>query len=182
MRKLRFAHILPLAQLVLAATLLEWDRLAGAPLGLNSLYVCYGINAPAMLILWLARLLQVDYISVSWMPFWLGHLLFLGGVVVLWYLVGRALEQRRSRKPLDRGRAAAAVGIWRTFLVLLGILLMSVSVEMARNGVRNSGGPGDLVAPALFAVWSGILIILPGVQLVKSLLRRRAGPAHQPDS
>lgn len=175
MRKLSFRHILPLSQVLIASVLLKWDDIALGPQGLNPLYACYGINAPAITIWQLARILQIDYAFASLAPFNLGHLLFLAGVAVVWYWVGRAIDLRQLGKAPELNAAARRHLIWNICLVLLGIYLMIGGLELAHTGRRNNGRIGDLVAPALFEVWSGFLIVLPGRRLVRAIRGRRPG-------
>lgn len=111
MRNLKFGFILPLSQLCIAISLLEWGRRILGPRGLDTIYVstptlfCFGLNAPAMLfelpVLFaipnpntIPSALEYHLVEFSLFGRSARELLFLVGVVVLWFL------DRTNARPL----------------------------------------------------------------------------------
>jgi len=110
MNKVRFIVILPASHVAIVTILLEWERIAPVPRGVE-LYVstprliCHGLNAPGLFV----RVLDYYLLEFESRPVWLSRPLFglrsddfffLAGVIAVWYVVGRALDHRRtSRTP-----------------------------------------------------------------------------------
>jgi len=95
MRKLKFAIVLPLIQVLVAVVLLlQADRTHG-PGGVDYHYfppawlICKGLNAPAMLLL---VPFGGTWYFVPQIPI-VGRALFLISVAIVWYFVGRLLDQ-----------------------------------------------------------------------------------------
>lgn len=113
MRSMKFSFILPLSQLCIAISLLEGGRRILGPRGLDTIYVstptmfCFGLNAPAILFelpVLLARhnpttnpsALEYHLLELSLVGFTAAQLLFLAGVVVVWFPVGRMIDHYGS--------------------------------------------------------------------------------------
>ncbi len=177
----RLAVVLPVAQSVLAATLLHWgqSQKVSFPLGPQMLEICFGLNAPAIPFL-NARAIVARVFDARWqyeIP-WkqrliFGHgtdyLFFLCGVIALWYFVGQALDHRRASVPTRRNRRM-------TFVLCL--LLLVYGVVLGASGIFELG-PGRVkeldppVGAVLFLIWSAILIFKSGRRLIIAVRTRR---------
>jgi hypothetical protein len=194
MRKVRFAVILPTAQVFVAAILLVWTDLAisivyrywwrfprrevyidACVIATNT--VSHGINAPALLFRGLALSLRLQG-----HPVWgvgVEDVFYLAGVVVLWYLVGRTLDRRRLRITTSASRMSTGRVWFNLLLVLWGTLLFVGCFTSFYELTRASGVNihtfyfnSDIWALALTLVWALILMIFPGLNLAHWIRRR----------
>jgi hypothetical protein len=103
MRKLGLRFILPAAQLALALILLYWGNHTKAPPHSDTPFtpsvtlICFGINAPALLLLALGAWIgtpRMDKAPVMLSGFGLDEWFFFAGVILCWYLVGLWLDSR----------------------------------------------------------------------------------------
>jgi hypothetical protein len=171
MRKLTFA--LPAFQLAVAMVLLRLGHRAVGPSGLDTLYVptvtlvCLGINAPALFLGLVPRLFP-ETASGGTFGFSPWELLFLLGVVVLWYLVGRLLNNRKAAIG-SRPAKKTTGGLLFTILVLaLGLMIFYSGEELIR--VRPWNNPvGTVVAGILCLLWAVGLVLLSGLRLAGGL-------------
>lgn len=182
MRKLRWAWVLPLIQFVTATILLRWGYRAPGPRGAEYYVpighrICWGLNAPAVsfriLGSYLIRSKQPSG-SVILRDFGFGadDLLFLAGVVIVWYLVGRALDgQRTSRTSGGHGIALALMA--RLLLLALGCLFLFVVFERY-NHLDHAGA-------FLTATWSVSLIVLSGRWFVRLGFQSLRGSGRRED-
>jgi hypothetical protein len=173
MRRLRLALSLPVIQFGIAATLLQWGYRTPVPPG-SEMYiptarlVCRGLNAPALLFRILDPFtwgLAGDRIPRSMLGFDTGDIPFLVGVIVVWYLVGRALDKRRISKTAERSRIAVA--LIACFLLSLGGLLFSAGLHDLGPARPNNSSPP--VGAVLTLVWSAALIFLSGRGLARAI-------------
>ena len=181
MHKLRLALIMPVIQFVVAAILLQWGYrtpvLRGSEIYIpTARLVCRGLNAPALLF----RILDPFTWGVEWhhiprsiLGFDTGDIPFLVGVIVVWYLVGRALDKRRIISG-TAVKSRIAVALVACFLLLLGGFLFSVGLHDLGPGRPNN--PSPPVGAVLTLVWSVALIFFSGRGLV-SLVRRSSSMA-----
>ena len=135
--KLRFQILLPITQLLLALVMIAWGRQVPRPAGLDFPYsptpvlVCNGINAPATVLSLSASFLPIDRpdrTPISLFGFGAQGLLFLLGVVLLWFFIGHTIDHRLRRPASVRHTAGAARSILDVVLMLLGILLLLVGI------------------------------------------------------
>ena len=125
MRKLKFAIVLPITQVLIALILLLWADRTPVPPKLDYYYlppawlICKGLNAPAMLLL---VPFGGDWYFVPSMPI-VGRGLFLMFVAVVWYLVGRALD--RGPRPAGERRMVTVLMVQSLVLTAGGLLLYS---------------------------------------------------------
>jgi hypothetical protein len=178
MHKLRLALVLPVIQFAIAAILLQWAYRAPIPRGSEAYVptvrlVCRGLNAPALLF----RMLDpfrlgppFDSGPRSMLGFDRDDLFFLVGVIVAWYLVGRALDHRRSSSIAARKRIANAL-IAYPLLLALGVLLLFLGMHDVQNpGYENLDPP---FGAWLTLMWSASLIFLSGRGLVRAIREHR---------
>src|ERR1035438_5642080 len=170
MPKLRFAAVLPISQFVIAVILLQCGDPRRSYVHTARL-VCWGLTAPAMLFRALGLLLASCGPTFPWLTqpilgFYTDDLFFLAGVVVVWYLVGRALDQRRTSQTVrERGRAMALIAC--SLLLTSGGLLLLLGLDYLRNPRFNN--PNSLVVAVPVLVWSASLIFLSGRGLVRAI-------------
>src|SRR5579862_6774943 len=106
--KLRLSWILPLVQLPLAIFLLALGERSSHSAEVTRMHydtpylatptlICKGINAPAGLLAITSGLFnRVDHAPPTIFGFTLDYVFFLIGVVILWCIVGSALDERQS--------------------------------------------------------------------------------------
>jgi len=172
MRTIKFAIVLPLFQLLLAACLLEAAD-AGRPafpLHGDELYVptlrliCLGVNAPA----WVLTILLTGFPlhDVKLFRLYTSDLEFLACVALVWFFVGKALDARaasRPQPPRTPGRILS-----RALLMILGLVLFIMALSSLRSPTRYNNVSGNILGGILFLAWSLVLIVLPGRQLLRS--------------
>ena len=158
--------------------MLDWGRHSGAQGRFDTLYfptpalVCTGINAPATVLSALAFFFErVDHPRPTIFGSTLDYPLFLVGVIILWYLVGRTLDSWRSTGksalPWTRPRLIFVGGP----LALLGALFFYESMQGFLDPYRLNNRIGNMGHSVLALLWSAVLI---GVPIVK-YVRRPAG-------
>src|SRR5579883_2189764 len=164
MQKLKFALALPILGLAIAAGLLQLGYRAHAPVN-SELYVpsarlvCFGFNAPALPL----RMLN----PIRWGPafYWLPRYLFgfdtddlflLAGVVILWYLVGRAVDRRRRPTRTEKESVTSVIR-YVLFVALAGLLLLLGVHDLRHPGYNNLHLP---IGAFLTLAWSGVLLFI----------------------
>jgi hypothetical protein len=183
MWKLKSKLALPIAQLMIAGALLRRGYVAYLPKSFDTFYVptgrliCDGINAPARL---LTNFVE-GLLPGQWRWSFTGSrgeiFLFFVFIAVLWYLVGAELDLHSQPKAGKEHRATSAGLFFNSFLALLGILL-AVSSVINFGHVRDLGRwnnfVGNIVEGVLYWVWSLVLVMFSGVNLVNGFRNRRA--------
>jgi hypothetical protein len=195
MREVRFAFVLPIVQVFIAAILLVWSDLA-IPIVYRNWWrfprrevfidecviatntISHGINGPALLFRGLAVSLRL-----RGHPVWgvsVEDVFYLAGVVVLWYLAGRTLDRRRFRIKKSASRMSTGRVWFNLFLVFWGTLLFVGCFTSFYELTRASGVNihtfyfnSDIWALAFIFVWALILLILPGLNLAHWIQSRR---------
>ena len=199
MRRVRFAVVLPVVQVFIAAILLVWADLAipivyrywwrfprrevfidACVIAANT--VSHGVNAPALLFRGLALSLRLQG-----HPVWgvgVEDVFYLAGVVVLWNLVGRTLDRRRFRITTSASRMSTGRVWFNLLLVFWGTFLFVVCFTSFYELTRASGVNihtfyfnWDIWYLALTLVWALILIIFPGLNLAHWIRGRRVDTA-----
>jgi hypothetical protein len=172
MRKLRLAIALPITQVLIASILLLWsDRTPVSPPNFAPAWlICKGMNAPAMLLM---TVFGGNWYFVPSMPF-VGRGLFLMSVATVWYLVGRALDQRENPRPV-RKRRVATVLVVQSLILGVGALLfyagwneLSGSFNTAVRAFPLTWSV-SLMGTLLTLTWSVSLILLSGRALVRTI-------------
>lgn len=183
MHKLKLALVLPIIQLAIAATLLQWGYRAPVPRG-SELYVptvrliCRGLNAPALLF----RMLNpiglgpaFDWVPRSMLGFDTDDLFFLVGVIIVWCLVGRALDQRRTSTTAARSRMATVLIMCLLLMAVGGLLLWLALHDLQHPGYENLDPP---VGAFLTLMWSASLVVLSGKGLLRAIREHRDAAQH----
>jgi len=153
MHKLRLALVLPVVQCIGAAFLLRWgynDRIYDTP---PAHLICRGLNAPALLFRFMNPIAlgeKYDWLPRSMLGFDTSDLFFLVGVVVVWYLVGHALDHRQTVTGAKRRSLATAL-IVNVVLIVLGVLfLLGAQYAFARQLVYY---PYSHIRAVLLLAW-----------------------------
>lgn len=177
--QLKLSWTLPIVQLPIAILLLQWARVSGAveQQRFDTLYtatpalVCAGINAPARVFEATAGFFdRVDHPIPTIFGFKLDYVFFLVGIGILWYVVGKVLDQRQSSRHEPRPAwTTTKLIITGGPLALLGALLFYVSLQGFLNPWRWSNHVGGIVHSFLFLLWSLILIGVPTLKFVQRL-------------
>jgi hypothetical protein len=174
-RQLKLSLLLPLMQLFLAVGLWDGHRTA-TPRVLDTFYwptsvlICYGINAPALVLKLLAfpftRGDQVTPPSIS--GYGLEELFFFLGVGILWFYVGKLLQRASERAPSAKhfGLRQALANL---FFIALGVALLIEGIQGLRTPGKWNNYWGNIAESVLFLVWSLILLAFPGLQVAKGI-------------
>jgi hypothetical protein len=182
MRRLRFAIVLPVVQLVLSIGLLKWGRWQehhppgsfDTPYAATPVFACQGIRAPAVLLENFFRTIApLNKVNEALSDKLHGgyNLSFLLGVIILWYLVGRRVDHRISRSAGAETTVGARVS--QVLQVIVGICLLPMGIADIGSGARWNNAVGNMLSGTLFLVWSLVLTTLPGAKLVKPIRRSR---------
>jgi hypothetical protein len=168
MQKLRLALVLPIAQVVVAAILLQWGNPHVSMYVPTPRLICWGLTAPAMLFRGLGLLLgscepAFPWRSQSVFGFYIDDIFFMAGVIVVWYFVGRALDQRRTRQATGECGTLTALTACTLQLVLWGLLFI-LGLDYLRNPPFNNPDYPVVAIPIL--MWSVGLIFLSGRRFV----------------
>jgi hypothetical protein len=176
MPMIKFSIILPCVQVPLAVGLWEWGTYQPHSHSFGSWptagLVCYGINAPAILLSKLA----VYPFRMMYPPHFLSHYsllewAFFAGVAVVWFLVGLALDRKTARAGaevrLTMGRVLRYV-----LLVLVGIFLFLQALQGFSLPWHQGNYWGTITESILFLAWSVVLIGIPILSLIKQRRHR----------
>jgi len=134
--------------------------------------ICRGLNAPAVLF---NVLDPIEWgVAPSWLPhsvfgFDTGDLFFLAGVIVIWYLVGRALDQRRALTAAGRRQVVTALIVYSLLLALGGLLLFAGLQDFRPPQFSNLDYRPERAILTL--IWAAGLIFVSGRGLV-GMVRR----------
>jgi hypothetical protein len=182
MRRLRLALILPPLQLAFAVVAVMvftyQSRGLDAPDDFLIWQLCCGVNAPARfaaLILgvfcnWLGHGLE-RLNNVAW-----GEFYFFVGVVLMWFVIGYALDRRQARTNRVRPKPTVSKLVINVILLSLGTLLFIAGVQSLLTSISMLKMPRatvgrflrsdpPLVVGIFFLLWSFVLIVIPGRNL-----------------
>ena len=191
--KLSLAVMLPLVQFPIAVTIVMWNHVLSDRGPAFSVFyrpvltsICRAMNAPAWIVGGLIaesfRFLMTSVVPLrpTWsspsfygVPF--GEVSFLICVLVLWFLVGRALDDRRISGILTRRTKVAGV-FMGVFFVLLGAALTIAAVNWIRDLLTPTNFLGTkpflyfgVTTEILLLAWSFLLILFPGRRLIGAI-------------
>ena len=174
--RLRFSLALPPAQLLLAVAMREWARRTPVPKGLYSPtvdLVSKGINAPAALSIILTLPFHQN---PTWPSSIFGlsaeEFLFFVGVVITWYLVGRALDRYIYSKGSAPTRLTVGQATTSLLSVLLGVFMFLGTLTCFSNPDQQNNPIGYSALGILLLLWSVFLVGVPGLRLAKRIRRR----------
>lgn len=183
MRKLKFAVVLPIIQILIASILLLWaDRAPYPRLSFPAgWFFCRLLNAPVVVLMFP---FGGNWNYLPEIPF-AGRGIFLMSVGGFWYLVGRMLD-RRGAKPV-REPSLITVLATQSLVLVAGVLLLLIAwrdvsyPETSFRGafldvVRIVGATPilGLIGTFLTLAWSISLIFLSARKLVRMVRRRAA--------
>jgi len=181
MRKIKVALFLPVFHFLLAVILLRWAVLyPAAPVPMDTPYVpitrlvCWGISAPAERLRILSFLVpnRIDQKLLHATGFYSDTLIFLVGVVILWYLIGRAIDFHWFAKNPARTNSALRNTLLNWLMLVCGIYLFIVSVVNFNDPLRHPKDAnlvGNVVEALLFFAWSIVLMFLPARRLLDAI-------------
>jgi hypothetical protein len=174
--KLRFRVVLPLAQLAMAVGLIWISRFEHGPRGAEywapkAWLFCRALNAPAILFSATESVL-IGANETDWLPEFarnwdFGDAAFLVGVVVVWYLVGLALDKKRM--PNTPKRSLPTVVLSNALFFLLGGLLVFAGWKDFTNPITEFARSCSV----LILLWAAALLSGAGRSVAVSLFRLR---------
>jgi len=167
MSTIKYRVLLPIVQFLVAAALLiaggysTPGKIVDFPYPPTPFMVCRAISAPAALFeILVSSLLPFDRLNhspITVFGFQLADIVFLIGVVALWYIVGRFIDARLNDQTLTREPAWEA-GLLAVAAVLVAAILLWLSIWpiIDRGSVLNL--TGTILASILKILWSGFLL------------------------
>ncbi len=175
--KPNFALSLPVLQVAISSFLVKWGKelslrfgLVDSPLG-NLQDLWNALNAPGLVFRYFGVLLS----SAKWIPDgFLGvqtdTLLYLSGVALLWYCVGRQVDRHIFRTRPFQWQVPALAFVFNLFLILWGLRLLISALELfSRSNWQNYHRPSDTVNGSIVLIWSLVLIAF-GTNHVKTFV------------
>jgi hypothetical protein len=189
--RLKLALLLPVVQVGITAILTQWaDRVSWILLGssrapgplvhlhlfvIELRVIWRGINAPAFPLGQLAWVLPTYRI----LGFGVDDLFYLVGVLILWHLVGRKLDRRRTGIAGAESRTATTRILFTLFMMALGLYLFILSLVSFHEEFSFARGYYirfyGLAVCSLFLLWSLILITSSGLKLRHNISSERVG-------
>jgi hypothetical protein len=179
--KLRLSWILPLVQLPLAIFLLQWGEHSAHSaevihMRYDTLYaatptlICGGINAPARLLAATSVFFyRVDHAPPTIVGFTLDSVFFMIGLLILWYLVGRAFDNRELSPNPRAAWTTTKLFLVGGPLVLLGSLFFYDSLQGFLIPERWNNRIGNIAQSVFVLIWSLVLLGLPALKLAQRL-------------
>jgi hypothetical protein len=169
--RIRFAWLLPLVQLLLAITLLYWNRFDTKQGLYDTLYastpalLCGGINAPAIFLSAGAHFFEhVDRALPTIFGLDLVYALYLAGIVILWSIVGRMLDKRTASHGVETRWSLTKI-LWAGLpLTAMALILLYFGVHGFLTPWRWNNRVGNLLQSTFYVGWSLVLLYLPAVQ------------------
>ena len=139
---------------------------------------CNAINAPALLFGAVGQLFwRKDHGPTQILGVALPVLLFYAGIVVVWYFVGRWLDECISPARHEKKHIAWTGAIYKAFLVTLGVaIFLGGALPSLTNPGQFNNPVGNHVAAIFYLAWSVALVLFPMANLVKGLRRKTASP------
>jgi len=179
-----FSSILPACQVVLAVILLHWGYgtfrrypdLDIPPIGTGVL-LCHGINAPAVLVQNIARIVLPMALNRKWKLsgqwYSVDDLFFFAAVVILWYAVGRKVD--RIKLPSPQTQMTLVKIALNVFVALWGACLFYMAILIFRDPGQGGNWVGSSVEGVLFLAWSITLVAVYGWRLANMVRHRSSG-------
>jgi hypothetical protein len=170
---LRLSLVLPIAQVALAICLLGPSDQPGVQQRWDTLYsptarlICAGINAPATILIGFARMFdRVDHPRPTMFGLSLEFVFFLLGIGLLWYFVGKFLDQRLipNRPRLWSRNEFIFIG---GALAVYGLVLLSLGLQGLLTPWQWNNYWGNAVHASLLVIWAGALLAIPAVEFVR---------------
>jgi uncharacterized membrane protein YidH (DUF202 family) len=176
LRKRRFALFLPILLVLLSAVMTKWGEAIQLRFGLlnshvGSLrYLCEALNAPGLVFRYAEILISpINGVSHG-LAFLIDTLLYLLGVALLWYYVGRQFDRFVSGTPPYRWKIPVFAFLFYLFLVLWGVKLLFLGdAHFYTSNSENYHNPSDTTNGVILIVWSIVLIIFGAWKIVVSV-------------
>ena len=141
--------------------------------------ICFGLNAPALLFKFLDPFswgLEWDRLPRSLLGFDMMDLCFLLGVVVVWYLVGMALDRWRTACAPKRRGLFVTIALYVPLLALAVLLLYLGLHDLGPQQPENFDPP---VGAYLTLLWSVALTLLSGKAFLLLIRPTFRGPVQK---
>jgi hypothetical protein len=146
-------------QVLLTVVLTDWGEAIQLRFGLlNShlgsvKYLCLAPNGPGLVF----RYAEILISPIKWIPHGLGlfmdTFLYLLGVALLWYCVGRPFDRLVSGTPTLRWRVPILGFLFHLFLILWGLKLFFLAREsFSRSDWENYHNPADTTNGVIFII------------------------------
>ena len=166
--RLRLALALPAAQVIIAGVLESYSPPPDFEAPPLVTQICWGVNAPALFVRGFGTKI-LDSILPDGNTIPVFEICFLAGVVLVWFLVGRALDR------LIAGLPVAPLG--REGYVVLGSLFL-LGLDLGRNALAMQMRMVHRTPFALLAgAWAAILIVGSVHGLAARIRRENRGTA-----
>jgi hypothetical protein len=171
MRTLKLAFILPLGQFLVSLSILKWGFLH-VPYFTDGLW--FAINAPVLPLLEiLLRLAPLHWLPAHIVGMLPRDFVLLAGAIIVWYFVGRFLDNMRLSDTQPRRSLTTGVVLLNLFLAAYGVRLFFVSLQYLVPAYPNQRHPaGDLLGGTIALIWSLGLIAFPCTRLVTWFRRK----------
>ncbi len=183
MRKLRMAVVLPLLHIFASIAIFGWYF---APVGGFNGTVRWwlAMNAPVLLFIDIVkRVATMGWLSST--KIWGGggertlYIIVLVGGFVVWFFVGRALDNLWRRKALDQTSQQLGKLLVDLFLIACGIRLIFHGLEsilLQYQGQRCQAAA--VLSGLIILIWGLAMIVLPMVSLAKAFRRSASAGGH----
>jgi hypothetical protein len=180
MPRVKFSIILPDVQVLLAVGLQEWaihsalPRQMCAPYLPTPMLICYGIDAPAIVLRRLLLLpLELRSIAIPLIVgFRLDDIVLLFCVAFVWYFVGKRLDTKLSPAKSARRRMTFAWLFWNLSLLSLGVVFFFEAIDGLRYPGRWDRLFGRIAESILFLIWAQSLLSIPVLRIVNEIRRK----------
>ncbi len=114
---------------------------------------------------------RVDHAQPTIVGLTLDYIFFLIGVLILWHLVGRAIDNRQlSRAAWTTAKILLVGGP----LALLGALFFYIALQGFLTPWRWNNQIGNVVQSLLVLLWSFVLFAVPALKIAQRLRLRPA--------
>jgi hypothetical protein len=178
--RLKFSWLLPIGQVAVAILLLHWGEQLEIStyrrMRYDTLYVstpalvCAGINGPARFVASLSHFFyRYDHAPPTVFGLDLERAFFFLGVAILWFLVGRTIDTRRTSKGPPATWGVSKFVLVGAPLALMGASLLYVSVIGLFTPGRLNNEIGSTLNSVLLLFWSLALLSIPVLALSRRL-------------
>jgi hypothetical protein len=173
--KTKLAILLPIVQVLLTVVLTNWGEAIQLRFGLlNShvgsvKYLCLALNGPGLVFRYTEILISPIKGISHGLAFLLDTVLYLLGVALLWYYVGRQIDRFVSGTPPYRWRIPVLGFLFYLFVILWGLKLFFLgNARFYTSDSQNYHSPADTTNGVIFIIWSMVLIIFGARKIVAS--------------
>jgi hypothetical protein len=165
----------------LAVVLTEWGEALQLRFGLfnshigSAKYLCWALNGPGLVFRYAEILISPIKGISQGLAFLLDTFLYLLGVGLLWYHVGRQFDRFVSGTPPYRWRIPVLGILFYLLVVLWGLKLFSLGDAcFYTSDSQNYHSPADTTNGVILLIWSVILIVFGTARIVSSTRAKTA--------